>query len=164
MKIRHGFVSNSSSSSFVCEVCGHSEVSYADPEDMVYCEDKAHLFCKEHLVGVDLNDWIEEQRKELQRLKEKVAEAVENDLYHLVQSLTREINHIKNKMARGRPESENGDGHVPSSQCPLCQMTEFHDRILLNYLMKKHNTDKKTITAAIRGQYKTYKDVQDSLS
>ena len=36
MKIRSGFVSNSSSSSFVCEVCGTSESGYNGiPDEMV---------------------------------------------------------------------------------------------------------------------------------
>ncbi|MBT6050108.1 MAG: hypothetical protein HOG49_25200 [Candidatus Scalindua sp.] len=51
MKIRNGFVSNSSSSSFICEICGDSEVGYdSHPTDLVmeFCE-HGHLFCKGHL-------------------------------------------------------------------------------------------------------------------
>ena len=51
MKIRTGFVSNSSSSSFVCCVCG-SEASGMDmclgDIDMVECTN-GHIFCQDHL-------------------------------------------------------------------------------------------------------------------
>jgi hypothetical protein len=53
MKIRNGFVSNSSSSSFTCEVCGYTDggfdVCLSDFE-MVECEN-GHIFCKEHIIN-----------------------------------------------------------------------------------------------------------------
>ena len=53
MKIRKGFVSNSSSSSFICDVCG-SDYSGMDATledaDMFECEN-GHTFCTNHLVG-----------------------------------------------------------------------------------------------------------------
>ena len=51
MKIRTGFVSNSSSSSFICEICG-KEVSGMDmclyEAQMVECLN-GHTFCKDHI-------------------------------------------------------------------------------------------------------------------
>jgi len=52
MKTRQGFVSNSSSSSFVCDVCGRSESGWdASPYDfdMYECEN-GHIFCDDELV------------------------------------------------------------------------------------------------------------------
>ena len=52
MKVRIGFVSNSSSESFICDVCGGIHSGWdADPYDfgMVYCVNY-HIFCKEHAV------------------------------------------------------------------------------------------------------------------
>lgn len=52
MKIRHGFVSNSSSSSFVCDVCG-AECSGMDmclsDAEMYRCEND-HTFCDSHMI------------------------------------------------------------------------------------------------------------------
>lgn len=52
MKVRHGFVSNSSSSSFICNVCG-SECSGMDmglqDAEMYECEN-GHTFCYDHIV------------------------------------------------------------------------------------------------------------------
>lgn len=54
MKIRNGFVSNSSSSSFVCEVCGDTFEAYNEGPsyfDLVICQDQQHLFCKAHALN-----------------------------------------------------------------------------------------------------------------
>ena len=52
MKTRSQFVSNSSSSSFICEICNHTESGWdASVEDIgfVRCEND-HTFCEEHLL------------------------------------------------------------------------------------------------------------------
>lgn len=53
MKIRKCFVANSSSSSFVCDVCGEQTEAYMDASpsdfDMVYCVN-GHVICNEHLI------------------------------------------------------------------------------------------------------------------
>ena len=51
MKSRFGFVSNSSSSSFVCQICGKVESGWdANPSDFGFVEcENGHLFCMEEL-------------------------------------------------------------------------------------------------------------------
>ena len=57
MKIRKGFVSNSSSSSFICEVCGSAESGYdmSTRDAGFYRCVSGHEFCESHLVEVDLD-------------------------------------------------------------------------------------------------------------
>ena len=65
MKIRQGFVSNSSSSSFICDICGDISSGWdASPSELGFqmCENE-HYFCEEHLkddvVRIDSPDWGE---------------------------------------------------------------------------------------------------------
>jgi len=66
MKIRKGFVSNSSSSSFVCDVCGEQasgwDMTYDDAE-MVCCKN-GHDFCEKHLLGEDTLDVLQDEERE----------------------------------------------------------------------------------------------------
>ena len=53
MKIRTGFVSNSSSSSFICKVCGENQSGWdlsLREAEMCECV-KGHIFCNTHLIG-----------------------------------------------------------------------------------------------------------------
>ena len=58
MKFRSGFVSNSSSSSFICDICGHAESGYDDYIDlasvgMCTCQN-GHTFCNDHITDEKL--------------------------------------------------------------------------------------------------------------
>jgi len=58
MKIRKGFVSNSSSSSFICDICGGSEGGYdvcLSDVDMICCE-SGHIFHTSCLKSYDGSD------------------------------------------------------------------------------------------------------------
>lgn len=53
MKIRNGFVSNSSSSSFICQICNHTEVGMdlgLEEAGFVECVN-GHTFCESHILG-----------------------------------------------------------------------------------------------------------------
>ena len=51
MKIRLGFVSNSSSSSFTCDICGHTESGWdMCLSDAEMVESRHGMYCEEHLL------------------------------------------------------------------------------------------------------------------
>ena len=79
MKIRNGFVSNSSSSSFTCDVCGNTEsgmdASLRDFE-MSQCE-RGHVFCNCHQEDMFKKD------KQLSGEWEEFQESDEYDYYEL---------------------------------------------------------------------------------
>ena len=54
MKLRSGFVSNSSSSSYVCEVCEESFEAWDESIshfNLVMCQNYDHLFCEDHRIN-----------------------------------------------------------------------------------------------------------------
>lgn len=68
MKIRNGFVSNSSTTSFVCDICGASEAGMdAFPEELgfVSCEN-GHIICEDEAIeGYATDEWTEEEAEYL---------------------------------------------------------------------------------------------------
>lgn len=67
MKIRKFFVSNSSSSSFICDVCGEDtsgmNMTFEEAE-MVQCKN-GHLFCEGHLIPfVKALDFLQDEERE----------------------------------------------------------------------------------------------------
>lgn len=66
MKIRSGFVSNSSSSSFICEVCGETssgwDLSYSEAE--MCCCKNGHEMCEHHVLGENTIDFLQDEERE----------------------------------------------------------------------------------------------------
>ena len=65
-KIRSGFVSNSSSSSFICDVCGNTESGWdmsLEEAYMVQCKN-GHEFCESHILGENTIDILSDEENE----------------------------------------------------------------------------------------------------
>lgn len=95
MKKRNGFVSNSSTSSFICQICGETDVIYDDgcEEDSIYisCE-KGHNFCASHLFeGAGMHKVVKDIPEE-----------------HIISE--EEEDYTKEKYA----------GHLKKEYCPIC--------------------------------------------
>jgi len=122
MKTRKGFVSNSSSSSFVCSICNEGfEVEYSfiegDPE-IRQCV-KGHIFCKEHAT----KDY------------EYTLAMEYNILYD---------NHDHEKL------SESMYMNIPEKYCPICNKVYIPNDMLIEYMLKKYNVSRKDVEEMIR--------------
>lgn len=129
MKIRNGFVSNSSSSSFTCEICGRVETGYdanASEFEFVECENN-HLFCDEELIG--------EAKSLLSIYEDTHDEDDENydDGYQEIEDMT-----------------YNGCSVYPESACPICQFEVSSKPDIKNYLMKKYSVTVDEVFAEVK--------------
>lgn len=115
MKIRTGFVSNSSSSSFICDVCGRTESgfdAYAEDFEMCYCKN-GHIFCFNEAVNTNspasFYDSYYKENIEFQNFDD----AVHNNKY----------------------------GEIPSFYCPICQFKHVSNDDAVKYILVKHEYD-----------------------
>lgn len=127
MKIRNGFVSNSSSSSFICDVSGGVEsgmdASLSD-FDMSQCIN-GHTFYDHYRVGdpdADNENLTDEEREE------------KEDEWG----------------------SDWNRYEMSEKYCPICTMKNFKDEELLAFIYKETNTQKQWETI-IRDRFPTYK-------
>ena len=126
MKIRKGFVSNSSSSSFVCEVCGAVESGYdASPGDCGFCVcENDHTFCIDHLLPAPTKP------------ETPAKDTTDDEEYD-------------------EEDYEEGGDDVPASRCPICQLAAVSSSDLATYLLSKSGKTETEVVTSIKQAFKT---------
>lgn len=178
MKRRSGWVSNSSSSSFICDVCGDVEAGYdasASDFDMTNFE-CGHTVCDGHF-SIDVNKLTFDQKKKLVDSNEyyDIKDKFENSLFNgrYGSKLSAEEVTILNKSIQteldSRPNSyyENTDfeeyirelDETPSVFCPVCNLEHISDKTLLKYIVRENNIDTKTLKNTLRAKYTSLDDI-----
>lgn len=155
MKIRNGFVSNSSSSSFTCDVCGTTE-SGMDAGlrdfDMSECI-MGHTFCNCHtdrrLTASEMREGLIDGEKSKTYLK---PEDIQSNVDKLVAMTDSEIE---------VEFDENDDCYeVFPCMCPLCMMDDITENDALQYLLTKNGLTVKDVLGEVKtrfnGNYKEF--------
>lgn len=156
VKIRKSFVSNSSSSSFICDVCGETfsgmDLSYGDV-DCHTCV-SGHIFCDEHMVGeVEdyitrgdvieyLTDWKDDVVEEIKTMsseeyEEWVEEYKDEYLYDLF------------------------NDELPEVCCPICSFKIITKDMLVDYITRETGITRADIFALIHAKNRRRKKVYD---
>lgn len=146
MKVRFGFVSNSSSSSFVCEICGHTETGYdASLEDVgfVQCE-HAHIFCDEHVINTDEGVEYEDEYDEYLKAKHcPICQFEEYSQSELVTYLVKEYN-IPKDLVFSEIKAINK------------RRKKLYDHEYIEYVFKKNNLTDDIILQLLKDKFKNY--------
>ncbi len=129
MKIRNGFVSNSSSSSFICDVCNEEfsgmDLSLTDC-DCSECVG-GHTFCNDHAE----RDLSPESFNKEDFIKYFLDEKDED--YEMVKNFNDD--EFEEWFEEGEWEWEL-PYQIPSEFCPICSMKEFTNEMLVDYIAK----------------------------
>lgn len=145
MKIRRGFVSNSSSTSFTCDVCGNTEsgmdASLSDFE-MSQCE-HGHTFCNSHQTYTAT---VDDKRKHLIENEKARTYRGEDKIKEEVARLT--------ALDENDVESEYEDSYeVPACTCPICRMEKITDYDALQYLLIKNGLKHTDVLAEAKARF-----------
>lgn len=151
MKFRKDFVTNSSSSSYVCEICGRTESGWdmgLSECEMVACVN-GHVFCcdealempsKEEMIKTILENeyniktnynYFSGKRSETIYSEEQLLEMDNSELFY---------------------DFYNQEGYyeVPESMCPICQFIEYSEYDLSAYLLKEYGVSRDEVFAEVK--------------
>jgi len=147
MKIRSGFVSNSSSSSFVCSVCKCVETGYDGQYDFptTYCRN-GHHFCSEHLDYLDKLS-LEEKKDLVLNGDEYFTETLKKEEVALIEKGNSFA--IEDAFERFLEDYD----EAPESICPVCSLKTISDTSVLRYLLKQDHRTREQIENEIRNKY-----------
>ena len=175
MKTRTGFVSNSSSSSFICDVSGAVEsgwdmcLSEAEMSECIH----GHTFGNNYLVmdfsdlslekkrelvieGQNFNDWSIDDKDEREADSEKKLKEFE-------ESLTDEM--VEEYIEDGDFDEDVSSGYgLPEEMCPICSFEHITDNDARNYMLKKLGLNEDELKKEIKNTFKGYKDLQTFLT
>jgi hypothetical protein len=144
MKIRTGFVSNSSTSSFVCSACGCIEAGRdisIDEVEMLHCIN-GHYVHESCADNPDLEPF----------LKQYTIEYVEKygDPDYEEEELQDE--------ARSEGKYE-----IPEEHCPICSFEKLSKEDELAYYRWKMDFNKEDVLKSISEEFKSYKEFKDKI-
>lgn len=175
MKKRKGFVSNSSSSSFICDVCGEIESGYdasLSDFDMSECV-VGHTFynnykvkefkdlSKDTIVELIVNsqiypDW------EIEDKKEKDADFLKRKSKFLKELTDEKIEEYLEDEDFG-DEIKSGY-EVPIEMCPICSFEYITNNDAKNYMLKILGYNNDTFKEMIKEKFGSYKDFKEFLT
>jgi len=145
MKIRNGFVSNSSTSSFICHVCGEEFTGYdASPSefDCSTCINE-HVICNEHLKGIEIEpEMINGCEHEFDRKKMKFCPECGKEA--LI-------------------EDEDADSsQLAEKYCPICQFKLYSEEEMAQYLEKTRGVSRDEVFAKVKAMNKRRRKLYES--
>jgi hypothetical protein len=169
MKIRKGFVSNSSSSSYICDICGEQAVGYdisLSDYEMYQCVN-GHIFCESHMKAIpveyllikasleeNVTKWTEYyNQNNSQNYKHYMDDAIQelNDFNQLSEVEADDLDDYGDLLSELRYE-------YPAEFCPICRFDYLSKDDLYKYI----NID--DIKKEIVEKFDNYEDFKSHLN
>lgn len=155
MKFRKGFVTNSSSSSFICEVCQYSEGGYdlsLSECDMIECEN-GHVFCSSHLI-------IPNRKTKIQYIKRNCKKSITLPFNKVEDDELDNI--LKNDCQLNLDEQEDfSSSDYPSLYCPICNLDYIPEHLKIQYILKKYAIKEFSLNEEIQNQFNDEKELME---
>lgn len=183
MKIRNGFVSNSSSSSFICEITNRIETGYdmsLEDAGMYNCV-CGHTFDEEYLIDPDAEakkeyilsehlDKINYYKNRLENvndvfLLEEFNEKLNKEILILA-DLEKEMETLNEReidIMYLDSIGEDSRYECPTCCCPICTLDEILDDTYIQYIEKKFSLNRSEIRREIRTKFKDLYELIDYL-
>jgi len=175
MKIREGFISNSSTTSFTCDACGeihafHDSIGFEDMGIIQYsC---GHGVCCEKPNMDDENVQKKWEQGVRQALKEKQedfkntepnrwqsAEDIQNEISKIQKVLnTEEFSSFKEKL---RDLGYRWRDYYPSSLCPVCSLDSINNDYVFDYVIAKFQLNLNEIHKEIKSKFKNFTEYKE---
>ncbi len=159
MKIRNGFVSNSSSSSFTCDVCGENVSGWdlgLSEAEMSECVN-GHVLCDEHLSESDViyEEMTFEEKKEycLQLAEWESTRDEINEMEHEEQ--------LDDLYSDELCSEERYN--MPASRCPCCSLAKPTDSQVLEFLLFEKGTSREDIEDEMRTRFTDYEEMTQAI-
>ena len=162
MKFRKDFVTNSSSSSYICEICGDnvSGMDYGlSDAGMFTCENR-HTICDCHARNLPRNvllDLISQAEQDIINRYGKHSWA-----YH--SEIPSDLDQYSDDDLVGIYFDVDDVRYAASEElCPICNFEKASDSDVINYLLKKYDTSRSLLLKEWRDRFKTYSDLKKYL-
>jgi hypothetical protein len=154
MKIRKGFVSNSSSSSFVCDISGRTESGYdigLKEVEMIVCNN-GHCMSEEYVL-----EYIAalERKYGMEHIRQLLRNADYDIDVESIISPSKVIDFI-NELDDGRYELE-------SCFCPMCNLIYIENHDILNYILWNSGTTRQEVVQQMQERFVTHEVFREAV-